>query len=258
MSIPVFSLPKDQPFDLARTDARYSFTTQDSNDTLTFFPDHVICSVRGDSVGSSNYARLKRKGSSGSKYPFAIGTGEDFAVTWQSEFSANFYSAKKTGFRVFGLWNPVQDWRLGLWIDSDNYPRLQIEKNGSLEKPPLWQGAVRLPLDRRTYRLRVLLSATSGIVELWQDNALIGGFYGRTVPTGMLSPVCNELTFGIDGAAGISSTADLKMTIYQMACAAYVDPCVELRSRLAEVETYIASAQAERARILAQMQSNNC
>jgi hypothetical protein len=240
----------------AQSDPRFSFTVQDINDSLVVTPLAVVCSVSGDT--SSNYARLKRKGSAGTEYPFRLGAGDDFEIVWESEFDPEFYVNKRGGFRVFGLWNPEQRWRLGLWIDSDNLPRLQIEQGGTLESPRLWGGKTLLPLDRHEYRLRILLHPSDGLVELRQDGFIIGRFEGRTLPNGVDNPVCNELTYAIDGADGILPDFDLKMTIYKMGCQPYADPCFALRRELAEARAALLEARKRHLAALAKLQESGC
>jgi len=232
--------------------------------------DSVDITVGDVPEGGSIYAREKYRLTTQYK------TGDNFYIWEDLELPANFYDRQNGSMRLIALWHNTNRGRLGLWIDSKQTPRLQIErKDGALRQ--LWIGAPRqIPTGRHQIALHIILGS---LIGLYVDGVLIGNFKGDNLP--YAGYTANQVLFFIDGANAqtkvISGIIGYEIGADVVAPFVPVNPCADLEFQLAvakvarqnaerkEMETYaayqlaqIAASDARIAEAQAQAAVNTC
>lgn len=140
-----------------------------------------------DTTGS-HYSRMKSE--------VALNVGEKHWLTADIEIPADFYTRHQASMKVmtFGTATPYK--KIGLWIDSAGFPRLQFEDSGL---KLLWQGTEKLPVGRHFFAIECLPSPTDGIAltRLYMDGTILG----ESTLANFNGTVLDRLVWGIDGAA---------------------------------------------------------
>ena len=173
-----------------RDDTILRYEVSDGRERIERYPDHVDLTAGGfaDSAGT-HYARLKLS------HPFPVGRG--IVMRMVVTLPPNFYDVRKASFKLMtcGTGEPYQ--RMGVWIASDGFPRLQVERKGQLLRT-LWTGTQRLPVGRNLVRLLAIPSAVEGqaLLRLSVNGTPWGESRAPNIPDQI-----NRVVFGIDGAA---------------------------------------------------------
>lgn len=143
---------------------------------------------------------------------------------WQDvELPENFYKQQNGSMRLIGLWHNTQYGRLGVWIDSDQCLRLQMEgKNKRLISPPLWRGEPeQYPTGRHKLSLHIVLGE---LTELFIDDQIVVSVEGNNMPYPEYAP--NQILFMFDGAN--ANTRAITATCYEIGARDAVDACHDL------------------------------
>lgn len=213
--------------------------------TITEFNDRVELKIGSAPTNGSTYSR--------EKYRLATNyvAGDDFWIWETFELPSDYYSNHTASMRLIGLWHNTNRGRLGLWIDSTQAPRLQIEdKSGVLRI--LWRGAPRqFPTGKHKLALHVVLG-TSGSISLVIDGVTMGSYSGNVMPYAGYS--ANQILFGFDGANG--NTKVCTATMWEIGAStispfAVADPCASQQAvydaavkKTDEAEALVISIQA--------------
>ncbi len=189
----------------------------------TEYEDRVVCTIGARPQNSSTFSRLKYRLAEPYK------RGDDFWVWQDFELPENFYDLQNGSMRLIGLWNNPENGRLGLWIDSDQCPRLQVEnKSKRLISPPLWRGDPKqYPTGRHKLSLHIILGE---LTELFIDGQVVVSVEGDNMPYDGYT--ANQIIFMFDGAN--ANTRAITATCYEIG-ARPSDVCRDLEL------TYISS-----------------
>lgn len=201
----------------------------------TEYEDRVVCTIGTRPQNSSTFSRLKYRLAETYK------RGDDFWILQDFELPENFYDLQNGSMRLIGLWNNPENGRLGLWIDSDQCPRLQVEnKSKRLISPPLWRGdAKQYPTGRHVLQFHIILGS---LTELYIDNEIVVSVAGDNMPYD--GYVANQIIFMFDGAN--ANTRAITATCYEIGARAVVDLCRDLE--LAYLSSEIGLENATMAR----------
>ena len=178
-------------------DTRLDYQVSDKREYLTRFDDHAHLEVGGfsDSAGT-HFSRLKDSTQ-------LIQVGERFIISAEIELPVDFYDRQESSLKLVtvGQENPYR--RMGLWIDSAGYPRLQAETKGSSLKL-LWQGTQKLPTGRSEIKVEFIPSPTDGdaLTRLYLNGTICAESTKGNFIAGGSGYVVNRLVWGMDGAAG--------------------------------------------------------
>lgn len=201
---------------------------------ITEYSDRVVCTIGTKPSGGSTFSRLKYR----LETPYK--RGDDFIIWMDLELPDNFYTQQNGSMRLVGLWNNTAFGRLGLWIDSDQRPRLQMEgKDKRLISPYLWRGNVRqYPTGRHKLSLHIILGE---LTELLIDDVLIVSVAENNMPYADYSP--NQILWMFDGAN--ANTRTITAICWEIGGREVVNICRELEfSYLAAEVGVIAAKQA--------------
>jgi hypothetical protein len=165
------------------------------NSSFVEYFDRVNISIGDRPENNSLFIREKYRLSTSYK------KGDNLWIWVDLELPSNFYNLQNGSMRLIGLWHNVNRGRIGLWIDSSQKPRLQIEKkDGSLKQ--LWIGNPKqIPVGRHQIALHIILGS---LIELFVDGILMGSFVGDNMP--YEGYVANQILFFIDGANAQTKT----------------------------------------------------
>jgi hypothetical protein len=212
--------------DFTKTPPELEYQTSGAGSRINRFSNRIESIAGHSSSNGSTFARGKYK------LPTPIGMDESFWVYGTYEMPIMFYNNITGSLRPFmSMWNHDTRWRVGLWIDSNKLPRLQLETDKGLTV--LWQGNTRLPTGQHDISVHISFSKTSGLTELYIDNVLWASVVKPNVPSNFVNPVSTQILFFFDGAN--KQTKDISMTWYKIGASNIspipeTDPCRSLRN----------------------------
>lgn len=203
----------------------------DPREAVDLYYDRVVLAV-GGFTASSHFARLKDE--------VKISTGTHFWMTATIELPQDFYSRNQASFKMITCGDSIGTYRrIGLWIDSSQFPRLQSEVKGSGLKV-LWRGAEKLPVGKHYYAVEFIPSSISvkALLRLYVD----GKIWGESNVANYAGAEINRLVWGFDGAAD-QDTKKMSMTVWQVGLDDFepVDPCIIKRERLSIATAHLQS-----------------
>jgi len=188
--------------------------------------DRVDMKLSGTTSGGSQYVRGKKK------LATSYRQGDNFWIYETLELPANFYSQQNGSMRLISIWNNVYFGRLGLWIDSTQKPRLQIEHKDKKTLTALWTGSARqIPTGKHQYAMHIVLGY---LTELYVDGIKMASISGNNMPYSGYA--ANQILYFFDGAnantkpftaVGYEIGADITPPFVP------VDPCASLEFDLA-------------------------
>lgn len=155
------------------------------------YDNRVVCTIGTKPTNNSTFSRLKYKLEE-NYFP-----GDDFWIWENIQLPPNYYEQQNGSMRLIGLWNNTEYGRLGLWIDSKQIPRLQIEKKDkTLASVPLWSGQPKeIPTGKHYINLHIVLGQ---LIELYVDKVLYARVAGNNLPYSGYT--ANQIIYMFDGA----------------------------------------------------------